>query len=115
MKRFLILLVLVLFIGGCGDKEMSNKKDTLDAILASGEYIVVDVRTNSEYESGHVVGALNIPHDQINEDIVLDKDKTILVYCMSGARSKIAYDTLTSMGYNTYDMGAFSNVDLPKE
>lgn len=114
MKKILIILVLLILVSGCGDDKM-KKEETLESVIASGEYIVVDVRTEWEYEDGHVVGALNIPYNQIDEDIQLDKSKPILVYCMSGGRSKVAYDALTNLGYTVYDLGAFSDVDLPKE
>ena len=68
-----------------------------------------------EYNGGHVVDAINIPHNEIDENVNLDKDKTILVYCMSGTRSEAAYNILISLGYDVYDLGAFSEIDLPKK
>ena len=44
-------------------------------------------------------GAINIPYDEIDENVELSKEKTILVYCRSGKRSSIAYEQLTSLGY----------------
>lgn len=114
MKKFLIILVLILFVTGCGEDTMT-KEATLESVIASGEYLVVDVRTSSEYEDGHVVGAINIPYNEIGEDIELDKEMPILVYCMSGGRSRLAYDALTNLGYTVYDLGAFASIDLPKE
>lgn len=114
MKKVLFMLMLLLLISGCGDKDMTNKEE-LDSVIASGNYIVLDVRTEDEYDDGHVVGAINIPYDEIDEDTVLDKNKVILVYCRSGNRSKIAYDALLNLGYQVYDLGAFSSIDLPKE
>ena len=75
----------------------------------------MDVRTSEEYKEGHVKGAINIPYDEINENVELDKEKTILVYCKSGRRSKVAYDQLTSLGYEVYDLGAYDNITLDKE
>lgn len=115
MKKILIVLLLILFVSGCGDSKMEDHLESLDSVIASGEYIVVDVRTESEFEDEHVVGSLNIPYDEIDEDIELDKDLPILVYCMSGGRSKIAYEALKKLGYTVYDMGGIDSVALPKE
>lgn len=108
MKRF-ILLCLILLLFGC------EKERDLDSIIAEDNYIIVDVRTMEEYNERHLVDALNIPYDEISEDTVLDKNKTILVYCKSGTRSGIAYKILKDLGYNVYDLGALSEIDLPME
>ena len=117
MKRIGIILgliiCLVLVVGSSkGNKEM---KDELDTILEKDNYIVVDVRTNEEYNTSHVVGSINIPYDEIDESTNLDKTKDILVYCKSGVRSKKAYDTLKSLGYDVYDLGAYNTIKLDKE
>ena len=117
MKRIGIILGLIIclvLVVGCskGNKEM---KDELDTILEKDNYIVVDVRTNEEYNTSHVVGSINIPYDEIDENTNLDKTKDILVYCKSGVRSKKAYDTLKSLGYDVYDLGAYNTIKLDKE
>lgn len=94
---------------------MDKKVSELDTIISENNYIVLDVRTKEEYASGHVVDSLNIPVDEIDSNINIDKSKTILVYCRSGVRSKKAKDTLVDLGYKVYDMGAFSSVPLDKE
>ena len=91
-------------MGGCDKKE--NK---LQEIINENNYIIVDVRTPDEYNEGHLKDAINIPVDEIEENI-FDKTKTILVYCRSGNRSKTAYNSLTKMGYTAYDMGAYDNI-----
>lgn len=116
MKKILILILLFVITGCNNDKDTlqtSNKE--LQKILSEEKYIIVDVRTNQEYELSHVIDAINIPYDEIDKSINLDKDKTIIVYCMSGNRSNIAYGELKKLGYNVYDLGAFNEIDLPKE
>ena len=57
----------------------------------------IDVRSASEFDTGHVSDALNIPYNEIAEEIKLldlDKDAVIYVYCRSGRRSGIAKETL---------------------
>ena len=114
MKKILLFVIVFIsiFAVGCGSKK---EESDLDKILAEKEYIIVDVRTKEEYDISHIKDAINIPYDLIDENIDLDKEKNIFVYCKSGNRSKIAYDTLISLGYTVYDLGAFESIDLPKE
>lgn len=112
MKK-LVFISLVLLLVGCNNK--TEELTELEKVMKQNEYIIVDVRTKREYNGGHLVGAINIPYDEINEETNLDSDKLILVYCKSGSRSAIAYDTLISLGYDVYNMGAFDEIDLPKE
>ena len=109
MKK-IVFLLLILVLVGCNNKPESK----LDSILSKNNYIIVDVRTKEEYDTGHVKGSINIPYDVIGNSS-LDKTKTILVYCKSGARSKKAYDTLTNLNYDVYDLGSYSNITLEKE
>ena len=111
MKKVLILLIGILIISGCGEnKEVDYKK-----IMKENKYIIIDVRTNEEYEEKHIVNSINIPYDKISEEVDLDKNTIIFVYCRSGNRSNIAYKTLTELGYTVYDLGSFDNIDLEKE
>jgi len=123
MKRLLIIVLLVLLLVGCGKEKgkvtvhsLPNVDiDEMAVIIESGNYIIVDVRTKEEYDESHIKGAINIPYDTIDENTDLDKTKKIMVYCKSGVRSNKAYNTLISLGYDAYDMGAFSDIDLEKE
>ena len=99
---------------GC-TKEQTQEESKLDKVLKENNYIVVDVRTPEEYAEGHVKESINIPYDEIDENTDLDKTKDILVYCKSGVRSKKAYDTLKSLGYDVYDLGAYNTIKLDKE
>ncbi len=113
MKK-IVFVFLILLTLGCGNKELTME-EKLDKVLKEDNYIVLDVRYDYEYDSGHVVNSINIPYDQIDSSINLDKNKIILVYCKSGKRSKIAYDKLIELGYDVIDLGAYSNVKLDKE
>ena len=110
MKKLFLLLIVTILLVGCG-----KAKSKLDQILEKNNYIIVDVRTEEEFNESHVKGAINIPYDEIDEDTDLIKTKTIMVYCKSGKRSNIAYNTLKSLGYDVYDLGAYDTIDLEKE
>ena len=111
MKKIIIIMLLCIVTSGCA----KTKKLDLEKILEKNNYIIVDVRTSEEYYQARLKDSINIPYDQINDKIDLDKDKTILVYCQSGNRSKIAYEKLEDLGYKVYDLGAFGEIDLPHE
>lgn len=72
-------------------------------------YILLDVRTETEYEENHIDGAVLIPDYEINERAeaeLYDKGILILVYCRSGRRSAEAAAVLIELGYtNVYDFG----------
>lgn len=71
--------------------------------------MIVDVRRLSEYENGHIPGAILLPVDNIGKqppELLPDKHATILLYCRSGVRSRDAANKLIDMGYTgVYDMG----------
>jgi NADPH-dependent 2,4-dienoyl-CoA reductase/sulfur reductase-like enzyme/rhodanese-related sulfurtransferase len=79
----------------------SNNEDT----------ILLDVRTVSEFEKGHIEGALNIPVDSLRERIgELDKDKEIIEYCQVGLRGYIAARILNQNGFKVKNMtGGFKS------
>ena len=110
MKRKLIMLILCMGLWGCTSEEEFD----LETVMKEDNYVIVDVRTKEEYAEAHLKEAINIPYDEINKETDLDKTKTILVYCKSGNRSNIAYETLKDLGYTVYDLGAFSQINLPK-
>lgn len=110
MKKLLLILGC-LFICGCTKVEETDYKE----IMQKNEHIIVDVRTEEEYNETHIENAINIPVDTINEKIELDKDKLVFVYCKSGNRSKRASAILENLGYKTYDLGSIYDIDLPKE
>ena len=71
---------------------------------------VLDARTKGEYESGHFSEAINIPVDELRENMdKLDKNKEILVYCKTGVRSYIACRVLIQNGFKVKNiMGGYN-------
>ena len=78
-------------------------QDEAKKIMDSSEdYILLDVREQSEFDEGHIPGAILIPYTEIDskaETMLPDKEAQILVYCRSGRRSKIASESLAKLGY----------------
>lgn len=121
MKKVLLIILVLTIVVGCSTKtnETKEEKQTSDIdykeVLKDDNYLIIDVRTKEEYNESHIKGAINIPYDEINEYSDIPMDKAILVYCKSGTRSAKAYETLTNLNYNVFDLGAFDNIDLEKE
>ncbi len=122
MKKILFILIVMVLLTGCGsDSDMGkvmeiNKTDAVTKIDEGA--ILIDVRSSQEYEDNHIDGAININVDDIlntegalvynNSEIGFNK--TIIVYCRSGARSKNAANKLVELGYtNVYDLGSIDN------
>jgi rhodanese-related sulfurtransferase len=126
MKRIILILLAVMLLTACGqDKEngqgavyVNITAEEAKQIMDSEEgYIILDVRTQEEYDEGHITGAIVISHEEITEkaeDVLTDKEQLILVYCRSGRRSKIAAEALVELGYtNIKEFGGI--IDWPYE
>ena len=109
-KRFLIALLTFALPFGCvgcssgGSASYDQISGAEAKALMDSEsgYIIIDARTQSEYDEGHIPGAILIPEYEIAaraENELPDKDQLILVYCRSGRRSKIAAEELVKLGY----------------
>ena len=109
-KRFLfVLLALALPIGcvGCSGGGSSayvqiSAAEAKALMDSESGYIIIDARTQEEYDEGHIPGAILIPEYEIAnraEKELPDKNQLILVYCRSGRRSKIAAEALAKLGY----------------
>ena len=88
-------------------KRMDNEEDA----------IILDVRTQEEYDSGHIKNAVCLPNEDIlsEPDILPDKGQQILVYCRSGNRSKQAAQKLADMGYeNVLEFGGILDWPYPE-
>ena len=108
----IVALVLVLWLlSSAGGKK---KKATLVAKLAAGAH-VIDVRSKSEFASGHYSGAVNIPVDTLASQTkkLGALDRPIVVYCASGGRSSQAAGILAGAGF-TDVTNAGSLASMPK-
>lgn len=87
------------------------------ARMEEGGVIILDVRTQEEYNEAHIPGAILAPNESISEEasaILPDKDAPVLVYCRSGRRSAEASEKLAALGYTqVFDFGGIQ--DWPYE
>ena len=102
MKKLFIAMSSMLF-AACAPKYPTVTPDEFKLVIAEPDVQLVDVRTQEEYEQGHIVGAMNIDWkseafaDEAEQ--MLDKSKTVAVYCRGGRRSHEAGNKLYKMGY----------------
>ena len=130
IKRLIgmLLITLCLFgITGCNsDNSVADNGNSYEQISAETaktlmdnetDYIIIDARTQEEFDEGHIEGAIMIPEYEIKkkaESLLPDKNHLVLVYCRSGRRSKIAAEALVELGYtNVKEFGGI--IDWPYE
>ncbi|MDH5690300.1 MAG: rhodanese-like domain-containing protein [Candidatus Bathyarchaeota archaeon] len=114
MKNKVVLTIFVLVVfsfcspcinasSGWVDVTVSEAKDMIDS---NPLLVVLDVRTQSEYDSGHIRNAELIPHTELEARISeLDENRETLVYCGSGGRSVTASQILVDYGFSkVYNM-----------
>jgi phage shock protein E len=132
MKRILntILLGCLLsfspVVSGCSQADSPVVKDISQEELLSSPpagALILDVRTEGEFGSGHVPGAVNIPHDELASrlsELGSSTDRPVVVYCRSGKRAGKASSFLLDAGYTNIlhlegDMNAWQANGRPTE
>lgn len=126
MEKWIIGMLVMLLFAGCSQAKGNPQEASFVNITAEKakqlmdteeNYIILDVRTQEEYDQGHIPGAILIPDNRIDADaekVLTDKNQLILVYCRSGRRSKLAAERLVQMGYtNIKEFGGI--LDWPYE
>ena len=112
-----VAALLAALLAACGvSSKTSYRQITADeaAQMMQEEtgFVLLDVRTQEEYASGHIPGAICIPNETIGSEEIPelpDKDQLILVYCRSGNRSKQASQKLAEQGYtNVVEFGGIN-------
>ena len=113
-----ILIFAVAIFAGCRNKNKNEPTDATQVNISTyysitqeeakrimdneENYIILDVREQSEYDEGHIKNAILLPYTEIEtraEKELPDKEQIILIYCRSGRRSKIAAQSLANAGY----------------
>ena len=126
MKRLFVIVLAAMMLTACSQKNEAHKEavymnitaQEAKVIMESSEgYVILDVRTQEEFDQGHIPGAILIPDTEVAEraeEVLTDKDQLILVYCRSGRRSKLAAADLVELGYtNIKEFGGI--LDWPYE
>lgn len=117
----LLLLPVMLLVSCAGTQQTTALQKNSDGYYQIGQdeaasmmekeqnAVILDVRTVSEYDSGHIPGAVCIPNEIVSDvapEELPDREQVILVYCRSGRRSKEASAKLVDLGYtNVYEFG----------
>jgi len=104
------------------DFEVSKRinADELEAEYKTDKPLIIDVRKKSEFDSEHVVGAINVPLNEINQHLSqFPKDKPFVLHCAGGYRSMIAASILKQRGWQDFTdvrggFEAISKTTLPK-
>ena len=116
MKGMLPVVLAILLMAGCGGEPVEQNsyqpitQEAAKDMMDQQDVIVLDVREQEEYDSGHIPGAVLLPVNAIAEDsaaaVIPEKDSVVLVYCRSGNRSKTASKELAELGYTqVYEFG----------
>ena len=93
-------------------KSLFSSGPNIADLLADGA-IVLDVRSQGEYQSGHVKDSMHVPLPQLSKKInaVKKRKKTVITVCASGMRSGKAAKMLRAAGLNAHNGGPWHNVD----
>ena len=110
-RRAIALFLMAIGVSACS---MASAADTVTGTqaheLVSAGATLVDVRSDGEWQSGHLEGAVHIPVNEIAARMSeLPQGHPVVVYCASGMRSAQAAGVLRSAGYEVRDLGAMSN------
>ena len=119
---FTAIFAVIAIFAGClkGSENMQDKnsytqisQDKAKEMMDKGNVIILDVREQSEYDEGHIKGAVLLPVGTITEEttksVIPEKSSTVLVYCRSGNRSKTAAKLLSDLGYTeVYEFGGIN-------
>lgn len=119
MKRiFPLMLAMLLVLTGCGGTAAENTyqqitQEEAKNMMDTQEAIVLDVREQDEFDTGHIPGAVLLPVGTITKDtadaVIPELDSVVLVYCRSGNRSKKASQALVDLGYTgIYEFGGIN-------
>ena len=123
MKKIIAALLSLLVLTGCaagsGGQVLSyqqiSQEEARERMAESENYVILDVRTEEEFASGHIRNALNLPLQEIGDQtpsLLPDLSQEIYVYCRSGNRSKQASQILAELGYtNVFEFGGIHSWD----
>lgn len=110
----LLAVLLATALAGCSGSRGYERMKMTQAqklIEAGTDALIVDVRTQEEYEKAHIPGAILLPIEDIREgrlDPLPDKDQEMMIYCWTGRRAEDAAAILVENGYtNVIEIGGY--------
>ena len=116
LLRHILLCGCSAVLCGCGNPGSAVANTPASAQNDLETTVLIDVRSAEEYASGHLRGAVNIPHDRIADEIgsvAADKSARIILYCRSGRRADTALNTLKAIGYeNVSNYGGLEDAQM---
>lgn len=110
------VLLLIVGLTGCSapPKQVATPARSIEQVAweaIAGGAPVIDVRTDAEFQQGHLPGAVNIPYDEITSrlgELPADRNQTVILYCRTGRRSGIAKQALEDLGFtNAINAGGY--------
>lgn len=118
--KSLLLIICIIVLFGCSESKAQVSYNTISVddayymINSNTNIIILDVRTKSEFDEGHLENEINIPYDEVESrfksEVTSDFESTIIVYCKSGVRAETASKTLINLGYiNVYTFGGIND------
>ena len=112
-KIFLTMILLTLFISGCGGVSSSyqhlSHEEAMETIQTEKNILILDVRTAEEYGKKHIPNSVLLPIEELrkgNFSMLKDKNQKILIYCWTGRRAEESAQILADNGYkNVFEFG----------
>ncbi len=123
MKKIYVAFALIFSLNSISAELWTVSKLNESISKLDHELVLLDVRTQAEYDSGHILNAINISHEQILKDSELlaeYKDSQMVVFCRSGVRAGKVIQLLESIGFEDIididgDMLSWSEAGYPME
>ena len=125
MRPLWIPFVGLLLVAGCSSQSpvVSSIADPMSgsaqAASQESEVCIIDVRSQAEWDAGHLEQAIHIPHTKIVDrigEVTNDKNARIVVYCAVGGRAGMAKEKLEQLGFtNVENGGGYDDIKLRYE
>ena len=116
MAAMMLSILLAVFFAGCGGGVKTiSQEEAMQMMQSETDYVILDVRTEPEYEKKHIANAKFFPVGELRNgvmptELVHDKAQIVFVYCWAGRRAEEASNILAENGYiNVYNIGGLAS------